>query len=114
MHIQLGYKSGGIVGRGVLLDYAAWAEAKGIAVNHFTTSAITVSDLKEVAASQNVTFRQGDILLIRTGWIKEYQKLSDEKCKAYAELFYAGIHWRGIVRDYAAMDMGRGVRGDSW
>ncbi len=70
----------------MLLDYATWAESKGIAVSHFTTSSIPVSCLQEIAKSQNVTFRQGDILLIRTGWIREYEKLSDSKCQELAAL----------------------------
>lgn len=32
-----------------------------------------------MAAEQGVTFRQGDILLVRTGWTATYQTLSDEQ-----------------------------------
>ena len=77
---------GGIVGRGVLLDYAAWAESKGISLELFKSTSIPVSTLKEVAASQGTTFREGDILFTRTGWIRGYEKLSDNECQALAEL----------------------------
>ncbi|KAL1854508.1 hypothetical protein VTK73DRAFT_8730 [Phialemonium thermophilum] len=71
--------NGGIVGRGVLLDYAAWADAQGLEVDCFSTTPITVSTLKKVAASQGTTFRQGDILLVRTGWVRAYNRLSDQE-----------------------------------
>ncbi|KAJ6151392.1 cyclase [Penicillium chermesinum] len=49
-----------IVTRGVLLDCA-----------------IPLSHLQAIAAEAGITFRQGDVLLIRTGWTAEYFKLSD-------------------------------------
>lgn len=72
------------MGRGVLLDYAAWAEAKGIKLECFTTSPIPASLLKEVAATQGTTFRQGDILFVRTGWVPAYEKLSEAECQELA------------------------------
>ncbi|KAK3191944.1 hypothetical protein K4F52_001987 [Lecanicillium sp. MT-2017a] len=84
--IHVWAEKGGIVGRGVLLDYAAWAEAKGIKVNLFETTPIKVDTLKEVAASQGTTFRDGDILFIRTGWTQEYEKLQTDQRLALAEV----------------------------
>lgn len=69
----------------MLLDYAAWAEAKGITPALFETTPIPVSTLKEVAASQGTTFQEGDILFIRTGWVRGYNKLSDSECQALAD-----------------------------
>ncbi|KAJ5117009.1 hypothetical protein N7456_001357 [Penicillium angulare] len=83
--IHVWVENGGIVGRGVLLDYAAWAETKGVAVNCFTTQSISLSTLQEVAASQNVSFRQGDILFIRTGWTRAYEQLSAAECQQLAD-----------------------------
>lgn len=40
--------------------------------------------LQEVAASQNTTFRPGDILFVRTAWTKAYEKLSHEECQQLA------------------------------
>lgn len=77
--------NGGIVGRGVLLDYAAWAEANGVAVNCFQTQSIPLAELQQVAASQNTTFRPGDILLIRTGWTRAYENLSQAECQQLAD-----------------------------
>lgn len=77
-------ENGGIVGRGVLLDYASWAEAHGKEVECFETQSIPVSVLQEVAASQHTTFRPGDILLIRTGWTRAYEQLSQAQCQQLA------------------------------
>ncbi|KAI7767138.1 hypothetical protein LZL87_009540 [Fusarium oxysporum] len=83
--IQAWVDRGGIVGRGVLLDYASWADKNNITLNPFETKSITVSTLKEVAESQGTTFQQGDILFIRTGWVRAYDKLSDDECKTLAD-----------------------------
>ncbi|KAK9465657.1 hypothetical protein V1512DRAFT_248932 [Lipomyces arxii] len=65
----------GIVGRGVLLDFARWAETKGIEFDPFKRYGITLEQLKEIASYQGVEFQFGDILLIRTGWMEKYNKL---------------------------------------
>lgn len=38
-----------------------------------------LSQLLAVAQEQKVTFEQGDVLLIRTGWLSSYQKLTIEE-----------------------------------
>lgn len=38
-----------------------------------------------MVAEQDVTFRGGDILLIRTGWLEAYQALSDAEKHALPE-----------------------------
>ncbi|KAJ2983168.1 hypothetical protein NQ176_g888 [Zarea fungicola] len=64
-----------ILGRGVLLDWAAWADIHGIEYDAFCTHAIPLSQLQAVASWQGVGFRRGDILLIRTGWLAAFNKL---------------------------------------
>lgn len=68
----------GIAGRGVLLDWRRYAIAKGIEYSPFEEYAITLEQIKAVAELQQVGFQPGDILLIRTGWTAEYNKLDDE------------------------------------
>ncbi|OQV02316.1 hypothetical protein CLAIMM_07534 [Cladophialophora immunda] len=60
-----------MVGRGVLLDYKAYAQSKGVAYNCFDSHAITVADLEAVAAHQKTSFKYGDILIVRTGFTDE-------------------------------------------
>ncbi|TPX18404.1 uncharacterized protein E0L32_011694 [Thyridium curvatum] len=83
---NLWVENGGVVGRGILLDYAAWADAQGIKPDCFATTSISVSVLEQVAASQGTRWRQGDILFIRTGWVRAYDLLSDTQCQALADL----------------------------
>ncbi|KAI8387037.1 putative cyclase-domain-containing protein [Blakeslea trispora] len=64
----------GIAGRAVLLDYGAWAEKHNPSFDPLERIEITVQELDEVAKAQGVTFEEGDILLLRTGWIKAYEK----------------------------------------
>ncbi|PMB72349.1 hypothetical protein BM221_002452 [Beauveria bassiana] len=71
-------ETGGIVGRGVLLDWAAWAEKKGLKVDIFSKYPITAETLNEVAVSQGTTFRHGDIVFIRTGFTETYDRLTSE------------------------------------
>jgi len=70
----------GIVGRGVLLDWALYAADNGIDTQSpFDSFEITLSQLKQVASKQGVTFRSGDILFIRTGWLKAYLNLNERE-----------------------------------
>ncbi|KAI1067188.1 hypothetical protein LB506_003828 [Fusarium annulatum] len=70
----------GIVGRGVLLDWATYAEHMCInTTSPFESFNIPLSELKAVAAHQGTTFCSGDILFIRTGWLKAYQSLNLEE-----------------------------------
>lgn len=58
---------GGLVGRGVLIDFKAYMESQSKPYHSLDGYRITVEDLEEVARHQGVEFRRGDILIIRTG-----------------------------------------------
>ncbi|RAH80605.1 hypothetical protein BO86DRAFT_448974 [Aspergillus japonicus CBS 114.51] len=62
----------GLAGRGVLIDYATWAEKRGIQYSTFSTHQIRLSDIIQVAKESNVVFQKGDILFIRIGVTKEW------------------------------------------
>jgi len=57
-----------MVGRGVLLDVAAYKGSDPLPSDYW----ITVEDLQNTAKAQNVEIRKGDILLVRTGWRKTW------------------------------------------
>ncbi|KAH7001757.1 putative cyclase-domain-containing protein [Macrophomina phaseolina] len=60
---------GCLVARGVLLDYASYHfSMHKAAFDPFAGAAITVADLEACAAHQDVAFRPGDVLVVRTGW----------------------------------------------
>jgi len=73
----------GICGRGVLLDmvkyYTAGNPPKELPYDPCTTHALTVAELEACAKSQGVTFRQGDILLLRVGFIRKYTNATQEE-----------------------------------
>ncbi|KAM5354131.1 hypothetical protein ACJ41O_000781 [Fusarium nematophilum] len=64
-----------ITGRGVLLDWFSWAQQNNIPIDPFSGHAIPLSELLAVADAQRVHFRPGDILLVRTGWVKAFRAL---------------------------------------
>lgn len=72
-------------GRGVLIDYASWAEKKGIEYSTFSLHEVRLVDILEIARECNITFQRGDILLVRIGVTKEWETVMDlEAKKAYA------------------------------
>ena len=62
-----------IVGRGVLLDVARYKGVDALAPGY----AITPADLDATAAAQKVEVQRGDLLLIRTGFIRKYVERGD-------------------------------------
>ncbi|OAA65392.1 hypothetical protein SPI_02179 [Niveomyces insectorum RCEF 264] len=87
-------EKGGIVGRGVLLDYAAFAARHNICIEPFSTSSISVAHLKQLADEENITFRPGDILFIRSGFTAAYRAFRpDEEATLPAR---KGSHFIGV------------------
>ncbi|KAK7024072.1 hypothetical protein R3P38DRAFT_2956656 [Favolaschia claudopus] len=67
----------GICGRGVLLDLVEFLSNDGVLpYDPWTTHPISVKQLQDCADSQGVTFRRGDILMLRVGFIKKYYESS--------------------------------------
>lgn len=62
------HEHGGLVGRGVLVDYRAYADAHGIKYSVFDAHKITVEDLEAVIKWEGLELRQGDILIVRSGF----------------------------------------------
>ncbi|GAA5874354.1 hypothetical protein JCM1840_001358 [Sporobolomyces johnsonii] len=59
--------AGGIVGRGVLIDYARWAQKNGINYEPALEShPIPLATVKEIAQAQGIEFRTGDIFILRS------------------------------------------------
>ncbi|KAJ9655152.1 hypothetical protein H2198_005927 [Neophaeococcomyces mojaviensis] len=73
------HQRGGLVARGVLIDYRAWAEHKGVKYDCFSDHRIKTSELEEVAKWEGVEFRQGDILIVRTGFTEELGSMNAEQ-----------------------------------
>ncbi|CUA72455.1 NAD(P)H-quinone oxidoreductase subunit 5, chloroplastic [Rhizoctonia solani] len=83
----------GIVGRGVLLDFYAYAQRHNIEYSAFSQYGVTLDRLKAVQAEQGIEFRTGDILLIRFGFIAQYEALSDQRKREIAKVPHT---WAGV------------------
>ncbi|KAF4547706.1 Hypothetical protein D9617_37g012320 [Elsinoe fawcettii] len=78
---------GGIVGRGLLIDYWSWAKEHGKTFDASTAVAIRFDDLmaclewqQEKSGQPDACVpRQGDILFVRVGYIKRYIELTPEE-----------------------------------
>lgn len=76
--------SGGITGRGILIDYASHAKRNNIPLTPFKTSTIPLSTLQQILSETNLAPRTGDILFIRTGFTEAFNALSPSEEAALA------------------------------
>jgi kynurenine formamidase len=65
------WASRGLVGRAVVLDLAEAVEERG---GHAEAVAITADEIETARAAQGVDIHPGDILLLRTGWLRWYEQ----------------------------------------
>lgn len=77
LNLSAWVEKGGIVGRGVLLDYVSFCQRHSITVDPLTSAPITVDQIKQLVQEQGVTFRPGDILFIRGGFTQAYNALDE-------------------------------------
>lgn len=73
------HERGGLVGRGVLIDYKAWADRQGIKYNPFDAHRISIKDIETVAKEEGVEFKQGDIIIIRSGFTEALGPMNAEQ-----------------------------------
>ncbi|KAK8087179.1 hypothetical protein PG994_002153, partial [Apiospora phragmitis] len=85
---------GGIVGRGVLIDMLTrrasssrfqvryWDKIGQELPNPWSSYRITVQELEAALADQGTTIKQGDILLVRSGYIKRHNASPEAECQA--------------------------------
>ncbi|KAJ3553134.1 hypothetical protein NM688_g3777 [Phlebia brevispora] len=69
----------GICGRGVLLDMVQFYTDNGtkpLPYDPWATHPIPVRDLEACAKKEGITFRQGDILVLRIGWLEKWYAAS--------------------------------------
>ena len=65
----------GIVGRAVLADVGRWRVAQGRPIRYRDSDPIEVDEIAACLAAQGSVVREGDILLMRTGWVAWYETL---------------------------------------
>ncbi|KAL0931558.1 uncharacterized protein CTRU02_214293 [Colletotrichum truncatum] len=82
--------SKGIAGRAVFIDWYAWAQKRGLDVDAFTSYEVPFSQLIDALNDQGISkdvFRPGDIIIIRFGYLSQYESMSNEKRDKLNELY---------------------------
>ncbi|KAL5336411.1 hypothetical protein BJX70DRAFT_409930 [Aspergillus crustosus] len=72
----------GIAGRAILIDWYTWAQRQNFAVDATTAYATPFSELISALEYQKMStsdIRPGDILIIRSGYIAQYNEMPDDK-----------------------------------
>lgn len=77
------HKRGGMVARGVFIDWKRYADENGIKLNPFDADSISPAEIEKVAKKQGVEFKHGDVIIIRSGFT---EALTDVSAKKQAEL----------------------------
>jgi len=70
---------GGIVGRGILLDYVAHCQRNNKPLDAWTRQEIKVEDLEAIIKHENLQPRPGDILIVRSGFVKRYNDSTEQQ-----------------------------------
>ncbi|MCJ1388205.1 hypothetical protein MMC18_001050 [Xylographa bjoerkii] len=69
----------GIIGRGVLIDHVSYCLKHKKSFSFQSGRSIPLSEVQAAATSQNLSFRPGDILFIRSGFTAMYEAASPEE-----------------------------------
>ncbi|KAK3937702.1 hypothetical protein QBC46DRAFT_391977 [Diplogelasinospora grovesii] len=83
---------GGVVGRGVLIDFKAYMDHLGKEYHPLDGYRITVEDIEKVAAHQGAEFKAGDILIIRTGYTEILEAPTAEDFDKFQKGTLSGVH----------------------
>lgn len=73
------HKRGGMVARGVFIDWKRYADENGIKINPFSDDKLTVQEIEKIAKHQGVEFKPGDVIIIRSGFTEGLSGVSGEK-----------------------------------
>jgi kynurenine formamidase len=68
----------GIVGRGVLVDAVRHFERLGMPLDPTRRTPIGPAEIEACTAAEGVSLQEGDILLLRTGWLRWFLSLDTE------------------------------------
>lgn len=79
MHV---WARSGIAARFVLADVARWRESVGRPIDPSSDERVSVDDVRAALDAQGTPTREGDILLIRFGWISWYEDASESERQA--------------------------------
>jgi kynurenine formamidase len=84
----------GIAGRGVLVDYLDYAERHGISFEKTRSHQIHVKDVVKILEETGTVPQVGDILFLRTGFVRGYMDLKQDQ----REAMKSERQWPGLVQ----------------
>jgi kynurenine formamidase len=91
----LGYAAwsdrGGIVARGVLVDYVRYAEKKQISYDPLGSHAISLREIQDIIAEEHLDIRQGDVLIVRCGLSKYVRQAGPEDRSPFDSKVHVGV-----------------------
>lgn len=90
----------GIAGRGILVDYADYADRNGIKYEKTKTHQISVEAVRAILAETRTKVQTGDILFIRTGFVQGYLELDQSQ----REAMKMERQWPGLVQSQATAE----------
>jgi len=73
------HKRGGLVARGVFIDWKRYADEEGIQFDPYGSDTFTTEDIEKVAKKQGVEFKPGDVIIIRSGYTEGLTGIDAEK-----------------------------------
>lgn len=84
----------GIAGRGILVDYADYADRDGIKYDKTKAHQISVDVVKAILAETKTEVHIGDILFLRTGFVEGYLALDQSE----REAMKMEQQWPGMIQ----------------
>ncbi|KAJ5933782.1 hypothetical protein N7454_006111 [Penicillium verhagenii] len=76
-------QNGGIIGRGILIDYADWAARNKQVLLPLESGRVRIQDIQTIILEQRIQIRAGDILFLRVGFTNAYNRLTEAEQKEY-------------------------------
>ena len=92
----------GIAGRAVLLDLGRWFESQGQPLSMDEYRPISADEVEACRAAQGVELRDGDVLLIRIGWIGWYEQTDFMKRQELSQMPNLAFPGLGCSEEMAA------------
>ncbi|KAF2416023.1 hypothetical protein EJ08DRAFT_673788 [Tothia fuscella] len=73
------HSRGGLVARGVFIDFKRWANKHYIQYSPFEAKRITINDIEMIAEEQSIVFKTGDVFIIRTSFTEALGQMDAEQ-----------------------------------
>lgn len=90
-----------IVGRGVLIDVGRFRDSLGSPIDHHGGEPLDIGLLDDALAAQGTQLRDGDLLLLRTGWAQWY---SEDASTSEREHVRAAKSCTGLAQTHEAIE----------